>query len=166
MIFKYLIPFDHFVIHSRMSSAEAIQALQAVVEPRKLFRFSSTGAKPFQGMVQASGFRITRIIGYRNSWLPIVAGTVEPAPGGSLIRIHMRLMVIIGLFSAFWLGAVALVAVGFLIKASWQRIEAAPMILMPIGMLAFGLALTNGGFWFEANKQKRMLIDIFGGGTV
>ncbi len=164
MIFKYLIPFDRFTIHSRMSPVEAVQALQAVVEPQKFLRFSTAGAQPFEGRVKGYGFRITRIIGYRNSWLPVVVGSVTPAPGGSLVRIHMRLLVIVGLFSTAWLCGIGLAAVGLGLQALAHPDKDALLSLIPTGMFVFGLALTNGGFWSEATKQKRMLIDLFGGG--
>jgi hypothetical protein len=33
-------------------------------------------------------------------------------------------------------------------------------VLIPFGMLVFGAVLISGGFWFEASKQKIMLIEL------
>jgi hypothetical protein len=161
MIFKYLIPFDRFVIHSPMSPTDALQALRSVVEPGKFLRFSTAGAKAFQGTVDVSGFRITRIIGYRNSFLPVIVGTVTPAPGGSLVRIHMRMIVFVMLFCCVWLTGVVSIGGNLIWRTSWAQVQAQPICLMPVGMMLFFLVLVNGGFWLEARKQKRMLTSLF-----
>jgi hypothetical protein len=163
MIFKYLIPFDRFVIHSRMSVVEAVQALRATVEPRKLFRLSFSREKPFQGEVTGAGFRISRIILYRNAFLPAINGTIEPALNGSLIHIRMGLGPFTTLFSIVWLSGVGLIGSSLLLQVSWRLILAQPLMLMPMGMVAFFLLLANGSFWTEAGKQKKMLAGVFGG---
>jgi hypothetical protein len=39
------------------------------------------------------------------------------------------------------------------------------MLLIPFAMLMFGWALAAGGFWFEANKTKPILVEMFKGET-
>ncbi len=163
MILKYLIPFERRVVRSRLPVAEAIAALQAQVEPARMFRFSIRDAKAFQGNIEGYGFRITRVIGYRNSFLPIIVGTFEPAPDGCVVRIQMRMHIAVMIFCAVWLSFLVPILIGFIMASVAGRPGFGLTVLMPVGMLVFFLGLTNGGFWVEANKQKKMLQDIFQG---
>jgi TRAP-type C4-dicarboxylate transport system permease small subunit len=58
---------------------------------------------------------------------------------------------VVTIFMAVWLGFV-----GF---AGWQIAwrGTGATILIPIGMFLFGLALSGGGFFFEALKARRIL---------
>ncbi len=163
MIFKYLIPFDRFVISSRERPTEALQALRLEVEPRKRFRFPRRGAKAFEGEISGSSFRIRRIIGYNNGFLPVVTGTVEPAPEGSHIHIHMRLSLYTIVFCAVWLLGVVLIGGSLLLAAAMEQTLMSPGALAPIAMVLFFVLLINGGFWIEAAMQKKMLADVFRG---
>lgn len=157
MILKYLFPFERFVIRSPLSGEDAVVVLQKHVGPRKLWPSTNDG-NDFQGVVEGEGFRITRVIRYRNSFLPVVVGRLERAPGGCVMHIHMRMHFAVMAFSAVWVSFLVPVLIGFVVRSE-RGFDVDT--LMPFGMLAFFLALTNGGFWFEANKQKKMLQDIF-----
>ncbi len=159
---KYLIPFTSFTIHASLSSIDALAALQAIVEPKK-FRLFDRGEKPFEGTAESGRFTIRRLIRYRNSFLPVVSGVIQPAPGGSTIRITMRPMIFVMIFCVFWLSGVLSIGGVLLSQLSWSNIQANPMGLIPVGMVVFFLILVNGGFWFEANKQRKMLTNVFNG---
>lgn len=161
MALKYLIPFDLFSIQASMSSSDAVQALRAVVEPKK-FRLFDRGEKPFEGVVESGRFTIRRLIRYNNSFLPVVSGVIEPAPGGCTIRITMRLTTFAMVFCTIWLSGVVagLIAIT---TAALEDKQFLPVALIPFGMLVFFLLLVNGSFRFEASKQKEMLTAVFNG---
>lgn len=160
MILKYLIPFDRFVIRSPLSSAAAGEALQAVVEPRKFLRVGA-GSRDFEGEVENGHFKIARQINYRNSFRPVVAGTIEPAPGGSVIRVTLRPSIFVMIFCLVWLNFVVSVGTSLVQQTSLAELQANPVVLMPFGMVIFFLVIINGGFWTEANKQRHMLKTLF-----
>ncbi len=75
-------PSDSFEIETTMSPEEIVASLNAEIDPAKWFRHSP-GHKTFQGDISRDGFKITRVIHYRNSFLPIIRGTFRPGQSGS-----------------------------------------------------------------------------------
>jgi hypothetical protein len=125
------------------------------------FQWKSDG-KPFRGTTDAAGFKVTRVIRYRNSFLPVVSGRIQAQGTGSRVHVDMRLHTLVAAFMTFWLGAVGLFAVAFAAQFLLYPGETDPvMLLAPLAMFALGWALTTFGFWFEAARQERMLRGIF-----
>ena len=67
MFLKFLIPFDRTVLRSPLSANLALKALKARVEPNSPRIFETRNTDNFHGVINDPGFRIKRIIGYRNS---------------------------------------------------------------------------------------------------
>ena len=156
-------PEDTFEIDSTLTAGEIFSALDAVVEPPKLFRWGSSNCKKYQGELTYSNFKIWRIIGYRNSFLPIIEGQITPSNSGSLITVKMRLQRFVAAFILLWLGGVSVAVVTLSIAAMMGRIKSLPGLLIPPGMLLFGIAMTSGCFWWEAKKSKPFLVGILKG---
>ena len=122
-------------------------------------RFSRDHA-PFQGEVYPGGFRISRIIHYRNSFLPMITGEFQPGAAGTKVVIRMGLHPFVTVFLCVWFGGVGLGL--FAVLSGIRSGQTSPaMLLAPVGMLLFGWGLAFAGFWFEARKQKRMLVGMF-----
>jgi hypothetical protein len=153
------IPHHRFEIQSSLSSAAALDALRPHVEARRMFRVallpSSANDKRFQGVVGADSFEITRIIGYRNSFLPQVSGAVRPSGSRSVIDVEMKLFAPV-IILVLAIAALLLLVVGAA-AASGDAIGLLSLLLLPV--LAYGGVLW--GFWFEAEKQERALREIF-----
>lgn len=66
----------------------------------------------FRGQLKSGTFNISRIIDYRNSFLPDIKGTFHPQNDGTRITLSMRLNPFVAVFMAVWLGAVGSVALG------------------------------------------------------
>ncbi len=154
------LPHDSFDIETSMSPEEIARSLKASVEPRKLFRLSSKHAI-FQGELLCNGFKISRIIHYRNSFLPIINGTIRASHSGFIISINMRLHRFVMAFMCFWFGGVSIGMLTAIMGLLSGKTHSSLILLIPFGMLVFGWALVSGGFWFEAKKQKRLLIEMF-----
>jgi hypothetical protein len=152
---------DAFEIATTMSSEQIHSALDAVVEPPKWFRWPTASSKIFQGEFSADGFKIMRIIKYRNSFLPIIEGVITPTASGKMISVTMRLHRFVGIFMLVWLSGVIIGVVTFLAAALSWKMAPLPALQVPLGMLVFGIALTSGGFWWEAKKTKPIIIKIF-----
>lgn len=148
-----LAPYHRFELTSALSQMDALRAIASRIEERKWFRITAMSAandERFDGTVTGNRFSITRIMGYRNSFAPVIEG--EVAEGGSFSRIivTMRPSIFVAIFLAFF-GLIFLTA--FLSVAETFWIALAAPVLLYAGIL--------GGFWFEANKTEQTLRRIF-----
>ncbi len=156
-------PHDTFVMETDLTPHEVVEVLKEHVEPTKWMRLTHSHAT-FQGDVRVDGFTITRIIHYRNSFLPVVTGTFLPARGkGIQLHIRMSLSSWVKGFGLFW-GCAVMWMFSTAILFGEREEEIPGMIyLIPFGMVAFLFGLMHIGFWPEARKQKRMLVEMFHG---
>lgn len=155
-------PANSFDIHTALSPEKVFEALEINVEPKKLF-WINREHKYFQGTFSKEGFKLTRIIHYRNSFLPRISGSIAPEGAGSVVKIKMNLHPLVIAFMAVWFGGVIIASVAVIIAFITHSSRANPGMLVPLGMLIFGIALVSGGFWFEAPKQQEKLIAILQG---
>jgi hypothetical protein len=146
-------PYDPDEVHRRLVS---------VVSPGVSFwgtpkpSIGESGQPPeFLGKVYDRDFKIRRIIRYRNSFLPIIRGTVAPRPGGgSHVRLVMALHVAIAVFMLGWFGLFTwLLAMSGSLKGA---------IAVPVILIIFGGVMTVGGFVYEANKSEEALRRLLG----
>ena len=89
-------PFYLTTLHTPLSPAEAAAALAAITRaPSRRGWFAgpaiATTDSTFTGAVSEDGFRISRTISYRNSFLPLIEGRLRATPQGSEVRLLMRL---------------------------------------------------------------------------
>lgn len=151
-------PHHRFEIQSPLSPSAAIEALKVHVEPRRMWRVgfpNPANDKRFQGDVGADSFSITRVIGYRNSFLPTVVGKVRGAGSRSVISVEMQLHAL-ALVLMIVIGAMLLLVVG---AVAYEADVAGLLSLVLIPALAYGIMIW--AFWFEAEKQERALREIF-----
>jgi len=158
-----LLPYDVFEFETPLPLEETITALKAEVEPKRWFRGFSREHMFFEGEVTREGFKIMRIINYRNSFLPVIRGTFKQSTNGIDVMIRMSLHPIVLAFMCIWFGGVlvSLLAVGA--GLANNTISFSTPLLIPLGMLIFGWVMVVGGFWFEAKKAKPKLILILKG---
>lgn len=148
------LPYHDFEIVSPLGAQAARDAISAQVDSEKVFRIgwqNRDNVKYFEGTVGTDGFHLRRIISYRNSFLPVIDGTIQGGASGSRIAVKMRMFVFVYVFGAIWAGA-ALVAI----------VNAGALgLAIGVGLLLFFYAMTMIGFWLEAGKQERKLRAIF-----
>ena len=165
------IPFDRFTIHSRLSAAEVVSRLSSCVEKDGIFlgkatyetlrtpsfllssAYESSDDIPelnwFRGRLGPTGFRLWRVTGVRNSFLPVINGKlVQTGNGGTDVRVLMTLHPLVaGLYSCL-LGASVATAFSSVDQTERQ---------WPLVSCMFGIALVLGGFWSEALKARRIV---------
>ncbi|MGB8698139.1 MAG: hypothetical protein WCD18_01875, partial [Thermosynechococcaceae cyanobacterium] len=56
----------------------------------------------YRGAISQDGFEISRVIGYRNSALPVIRGRFEPLANGTAIHISMGIHPFVAGFLGFW----------------------------------------------------------------
>lgn len=89
MIFRYLIPIDHFVIDSAMSDADAIALLHAEIDAQPKLSVFRPHPHQFTGEMSGPNFWIQRAAGGRNA-APSFVGSIAPRDSGSRISGHIR----------------------------------------------------------------------------
>lgn len=91
---KYL-PFENYVMTSKLSVEEVKRRLADNIEPKKSLRlsvFNRGTNKPYEGEILGDTFTISRIINYRNSFLPVITGHISTFLGTTQINVKMRPM--------------------------------------------------------------------------
>ena len=114
------------------------------------WRGPQPSGRPFLGKVTGRSFRIRRDIQYRNSFLPLIRGTIVATPNGSRVNVFMfmhpaALILMLGWF-------------GMLVSGEWRLLDAnVARSYVPLAMMVFGLVLSLGGFFYEALKVMPLL---------
>ncbi len=164
-----LIPYERFTIKSTLSPERALQKLTNVVGPKPEFMQMRTDSKPYEGTITETQFSIRRTINYRNSFLPMIQGEIQPEMTGCSIKFTLSLHIIVLIFMDIWLGSIGIYfisLVGSFLSAlmqdnstfpSWQGIPFAG------GMFILGYALMTIAFNFEAGKSKDFFLKLFQG---
>lgn len=106
--------------------------------------------RPFLGTVEGLSFRIRRDIQYRNSFLPIIRGSITATSNGSRVNVLMFMHPAVLLFALGWFG--------FLLSVQWRLLDAnIARSFVPVAMIVFGLVLSLGSFFYEALKVMPLL---------
>lgn len=167
---KYL-PVENYVMTSKLSNEEVKRRLTDNIEPKKSVRLSvyNRGSnKPYEGQILGDTFTISRIINYRNPFLPVITGHFSTLLGKTQIKVKMRPVTFVLIFISLWLGIVGLVCLGILLIGLIQFKQVlqngfSPMILIPFGMFLFGCLLITLAFKAESKKSKKFLQQLFEG---
>ncbi|HEX8494010.1 MAG TPA: hypothetical protein VF658_14285 [Pyrinomonadaceae bacterium] len=153
------VPYEHFTIDTSLPFDKAVDRIAQLIEPKRSFRNPfSREHKEFEGSVTPQDFKISRIIHYRNSFLPIINGQFVKTPLGTRLTVRMTLHPFVIAFLILWSGVIGLSFVMALRESDGKA--AAPFML---GMLAFVYLLTTGAFKWEARKARRRFMQLFAG---
>lgn len=155
---KYL-PFERITYSTSLSQQEIIKRLSDVVEPKKI-SFRRNYTKDYVGSVDTDSFDISRVINYRNSFLPQIYGNIQNNNYGTEIQVTMTLDGFVFLFTIGW----CLMASSFFVFILMKGIRGeaiAVEFFIPLMMLLFMYGLTMAGFKIESKKSKEYLRKIF-----
>jgi hypothetical protein len=157
-----IFPVDKLTLQTALSKTEVIEALKSSLGIQHNIRSFNQPItdKKFQGIITNSGFRIKRIIGYRNSFLPEITGTINEKLSGTEIELVLKPMSFVGVFMAVWLGGVAFACVATLIGAFMGSLPFTAC-LIPFAMLAFGFGMLKFAFGAESRTAQRELTGLF-----
>lgn len=165
---KYL-PFENFVLVTSLSADEVRNRLANNIEPQKnsfIFTSKKNTSKPYEGSIINNTFKISRIISYRNSFLPVITGEISQAWGKTEITVNMKPVIFVQIFMAFWLGGVGLACIGILVAGIIKFKDIihngfSPAFLGPFGMFIFGYLLITLSFRYESKTSKEFLKSLF-----
>lgn len=154
---KFL-PFEKFTYRTDLDYNEVHHRLYDNIEPYQLIRFSSLfrnhSGKPYQGNLSNSSFDISRVIQYKNSFLPKIKGELKEDGKGTKIEVRMRLHLFAFIFMIVWFSGVT-IACFFVGGLFFNNSSFEPFSLIPFAMLIFGYLLVVGAFKYESIKSKK-----------
>ena len=153
-------PYQKLVFNSPLSREELIRRLAREVSKSRWGLLFDRRRELFEGTITGEGFKISRIIRYRNSFLPVIQGNFSNTAKGVRVDVTLRLHRAVLVFSAVWLSfaVLGIVAVASKVLRSRQLGEER---LVPFAMLAFFYLLVTLSFGFEARKARRLLSEVF-----
>jgi len=171
MSLKKFLPFEDYILTTTLPLREVQARLAENIEPKKAFRFSffsRHSTKPYEGEMLGYSFSISRIISYRNSFLPAITGNISAFVGQTQIHVKMKPVLLVIIFMSFWLGVVGLVCIGMLIAGIFQIKQIlhdgfSPMMLIPFAMFTFGYSLLYFAFKAESKKSREFLAALLNG---
>jgi hypothetical protein len=148
------LPIKVVTIHTPLLADEVVLCLQAIVgRERPFWRMWATPEAPFEGIVTEKAFWITRAIQYRNSFVPVTWGKIEPVATGSAVRLVMTFHPVV------FLVAVLLIFVPALNGLTTQGAPLWRWALPPLCILGLGCV----AFFAEAAKAERLIRECISG---
>ena len=164
MNFQNFLPFDDLKLLTKLSATEVQHRIESITEPQKVFSFLyfRNSTKPYEGKFTDHSFEISRIINYRNSFLPVIKGQVSTHLGKTQVAIKMRPNVFVLIFMSLWLGSTGLVCLAIIIGATLPFRHQIEQVfseggLFPFSLFVFGYALIIIGYKVESRKSKVFL---------
>ena len=89
------IPYENINYETELKYQEIVKIINSIIEPKKVIRILSIfneNLKPYEGEI------INRIIKYRNSFIPIIYGTINDDSNLTIINIKMKLHIFVKIF--------------------------------------------------------------------
>ena len=156
-------PYESYKLITKLTPDAIRLRLQENIEPQKLFRLnfiSNSSTKFFEGAVNYNKFRIQRIIGGRNSFLPIIEGKILNIAIDTEILITMRMAIYT---YTIWLivTGVLLFAFVLLIKSMSSKNQFNSGIIILSAMIIFNYLFAVLSFKWESSKAKKFLDNLF-----
>ena len=159
------LPIENITYHTSLTQEEVVHRLKENTELEKNLRFrlfSNKETKCYEGYISEKYFSIKRIIGYGNSFLPRIKGSIQKDIQGTKIEVKMRLQDFVAVFLGIWCFGVGTGFIAILIS-SINKSEFEPVMFIPLGMFLFAYLLTLGGFKSESSKSIKDIEKIING---
>jgi len=156
-----LLPIENISFKTDLSPEQVLHRIKENIEPKKEFRFitnvSAGKGNPYEGSVTRNSFVISRVITYKNSFLPRIEGQVLEDDGGASIYVKMRLHHYVRVFMTLWFGGILAFTCYVLVLLTPSSEEFLPTLSIAFGMLVFGYVLSFVAFKYESRKSVQYL---------
>jgi hypothetical protein len=146
------------LFHSLLSTEDLTRRLQREVAPPRLFS-RARGTQLFEGTVADGRFRMMRSVRGRNSFRPVISGTLSSGEPGTRVDVRLQLHPVVMVFC----GAVLLVGamIGSIAIPEYLATGSSPALIFLLGLAAVFTAFAIAAA-LEARKATRMLAALFG----
>ena len=148
-------PDKRFAIEAHEAPEVIRERLAAEVEPRRLFALRKP-ERPFAGTIGESSFELRPVVGYRNSFVPLVQGSFRTGLDGTRIDVRMRLLRPVAVFMAAWLSFAALF-VGIAAVAAAHDPLRFGFVVLALAFFGVGYTCMSLLFWLEARRTRAKL---------
>lgn len=162
-----LLPYERLTLRAE-SSVDAVEAKLGTLIATG-FSFSPP-REPFRGTHRRRHFKVVRVLGRflglptGNAWRPVIIGEVVPVPGGTEVRVRLRLSALAGACTALWFGMLVWFFGSMALAGLRAGFGATTRegLLVGFGMLLAGYSLVSISFWMEVKKARRALAEGLG----
>ncbi|MDP1631391.1 MAG: hypothetical protein Q8L66_08220 [Caulobacter sp.] len=142
------------VLQSPLRSQDCADRLRAAIDSD----FSLFGDNPVIGAVGDSSASLRKRIRNRNSFQTVMRVKFVDRGAGTEITCRSGMSVFSILFMAVWFGGIGLFAFSTVVWAvETSSLVAAAALLMPLGMIAFGVLLVLAGRLMARNEHAELL---------
>ena|ERR1700678_2369013 len=155
-----LLPFEKYTLSTTLSIQAARQRLLDNLEPPRDFAYIMRNkTRPYTGRIGSQDFDISRVIRYRNSFLPVIRGRFSDQLDHTETYITMRPNPLVVALMSIWTAGVSIACVAT-VRDLLMRSSEKPFA--PVEMLSFGMLLGGYGFClflfkFESSNAKQFL---------
>ena len=161
------LPVESYILTTKLSVDEVRARIQQNTSPKKdmgFFAPKNNSSKPYEGSITSNSFKISRIINYTNSFLPIITGTISSYAGRTEVKINMRLASFVKIFVLIFMGliGVALIVHLFLFARNMPAKSSFSLLITFISFIFCGL-LTYFAFKKESTISKQFLAKVLEG---
>jgi hypothetical protein len=126
------LPFRKYEFTTPMSPAHAARILQENVEPPRKWGWPVSSKRGyFEGKVAGSRFKIHRVAGYQNSFLPIIEGSFRRDGMKTIVTLNMRPVWPV---VPFWIGIIVFLA--------WSSVSVDSVVAGPFAVRMVVIAMT------------------------
>lgn len=158
----WILPRADWVGHSPLPPEALRERLTRMIGERAGVFSGTVDKRPYHGGIEDDGFEAVRRIGYRNSFLPVAKGTIEPEGEGSRVAIRLRVHTFVAIFGAVWIAGPCLVGVCCLLMAVLGRPVAwVGLAILPVA-IGFFQAMVRFGFALELPRYRKDFLKVCG----
>jgi hypothetical protein len=155
------IPYYKHILKSPLSKLDIENRLNNEISQTKtLFVWRQPNNEKFFGFMSAGKFKIIRFGTIRNSFKPVIFGTLNQDENGTTIELVFRPHLLVLIFVGVWCSFV-LYAATFSIQEIVMNDHYDPLILIPFGMLAFAYLILMIGFIPDVNYSIKIFEELF-----
>jgi hypothetical protein len=158
-----LLPQKEIIYKSPLNTEEAIERITLAVIPTRSLEYrlpANMAKRRYSGDAYGPVFKIQRTIGYRNSFLPQITGTIKEDGTGSVITVDMQMHNFVHIFIVVFMTMPVVPFLAFTISIITTG-KFTPLIFAPLLFIGFALLLSHGGFGWEAKITRADLKEIF-----
>jgi hypothetical protein len=166
----WLLPVENYIIRTTLTEEQIVQRLNeftkntGVKSNASLFGlgnlFGQRSGGPYEGTVTSNSFKISRIISYRNAFLPVIKGSVSFLNQRE-ITISMGLNLFVKIFMIIWF-SFSIISTSYMLSSYLN--DSSHFIMkkfIPGQMVVFGYLMMILAFKFESRKSKKDLGTLF-----
>ena len=162
IIMVSLLPYRQISVSTDLAMEGAVSRLSAITTEQNVSAWSlPPSGKKYAGQVSPQGFNIKRIIGYTNSFLPVLDGKFIATDEGTRLDIHMALHPLVKLFLVFWSTPLLLAFLYLAYQGISNGMSFSQVTLWPLGMVAVAYLIIYTIFWVESLEDQRLITGLF-----